>query len=86
MLRVSETHARTPYERLLIAVLVTAWKDAHCRQAHIRADALWWLHSDGCSAACEWLGLDVCQLRSRLTEGGGAGLRKVGRGVTQPML
>jgi len=81
MFRVSQTQSRTPYERLLCAVLVMAWRDAHSLNAELRAAARAWLHSDGAVVACEWLGLPVERLQSRLTEGRGPGLRKSGRGL-----
>lgn len=68
MLRVSEIHAKDPYERLLCAVLGRAWRDAHSHNAELRAAALAWLHSAGAAGVCEWLGLPVDSLRSRLTD------------------
>ena len=59
---------RTPHERLLCAVIVLAWKDAHGRDEELKAAALAWLRSEDCTDACEWLGLDVGRLLSRLDD------------------
>ena len=56
---------RDPYERLLAAVLCRAWQDAHGRDRRERVMALRWLRSDA-GNVCDWLGLPVDQLRSRL--------------------
>lgn len=66
---VSQTQSRDPYERLLCAVLVSAWKDAHGRNEYERAKALEWLRSDGAVNICELLGLPVDRLRRRLDSG-----------------
>ena len=54
------------YQRLLFAVLGRAWEDAHGRNAHERAVARAWLHSDGLVSVCDWLGLDPACLRERV--------------------
>ena len=55
------------YKKLLTAVLLVAWKDAHGRNAEARAAALVWLNGPGAENLCDWLGRDVCRLRKRLT-------------------
>lgn len=54
------------YERLLVAILAGAWKDAHGRNQRERLIARSWLHSAGAVNVCEWLGLPVDQLRAKL--------------------
>ena len=55
------------YKKLLTAVLLVAWKDAHGRNSAQRAMALDWLHSAGAVNVCDWLSLPVDRLRRRLT-------------------
>ncbi len=54
------------YKKLLTAVLLVAWKDAHGRNSAQRAMALHWLRSTGAANVCDWLGLSVDDLRAKL--------------------
>ena len=65
-LTVSKPIQPDPYERLLAAVLLAAWKDAHGRDQRERLIALRWLRSTGAANVCDWLGLPIDHLRARL--------------------
>lgn len=54
------------YQRLLIAVLVRAWDDAHGRIPAHREGARDWIRGAGALSVCDWLGLPVETLRERV--------------------
>jgi predicted kinase len=54
------------HERLLAAVLLQAVRDAQSKRPQLREPAIAWLHSPGASNVCDWLGVDVEQLRKKL--------------------
>ena len=54
------------YERLLVAVIGQAWRDAHGRNERERLHARAWLNGPGAEALCDWLDLPAATLRRKL--------------------